>query len=146
MRIGPGVFITPAPAEVSTPSGNTSNAVAIAVPVVVVAVLVLLGAACVVTWRKRGRVPVFGSEGVVGKRLSGAGYGVRKSRSERVGPSLPPGGVAAWGADNKSETNVGVELTDRDSWSPTGTGAAAAHEGAGRNVFREEVERQARMG
>ncbi len=145
MRIGPEVFITPAPAEVSTPTGNATNAVAIAVPVVVVAVLVLLGAVCVVTWRKRGRVPVFGSEGVVGKRLSGAGYGVRKSRSERVGPSLP-GGVAAWGADNKSETNVAVELTDRDSWSPTGRGPTAAREGAGRNVFREEVERQARLG
>jgi hypothetical protein len=36
---------------------------------------------------------------------------------------------------------VGIQLTDRDSWSPTGRSAEQ-----GRNVFREEVARQERLG
>ncbi|KAH6640223.1 hypothetical protein F5144DRAFT_559692 [Chaetomium tenue] len=53
------------------------------------------------------------------------------------------GGSVPWGGDdNKSETDVGIQLTDRASWSPT-TGRGAA--GGGRNVFREEIERQERL-
>jgi hypothetical protein len=145
-RDGPSSGVTPG----GSGSGG-SSAVAIAVPVVVVAVLVILGAFCVLSWRKSGQVPVIGAI----KRRSASGYGVRQSRAERVGVGAAGAGVGAgpgagpWG-DNKSETNVGIQLTDRDSWSPTGRTAVGAElrsggGGDGRNVFRDEVERQARM-
>lgn len=155
-RVGPTVFIT---AEAGsggsvTPGGDGSgggrgtNVVAIAVPVVVVGVLLLLGALCFASWRKHGRLPLVG--GAVARRRSSGGYGVRQSRSERTG-GVDRGGDAApgqWGgaggADNKSETDVGIQLTDRDSWSPTGRSPGAAPSG-GRNVFREELDRQAQL-
>ncbi|KAG7285742.1 hypothetical protein NEMBOFW57_008036 [Staphylotrichum longicolle] len=125
-RVGPTVYVTAAPPAAGEDTagggggegGATRSVVGIAVPVVIVAVLALLGAACAVSWRRTGHMPF---AGVVMRRRSAAG-----------------GGGAATG-DNKSETNVGIQLTDRDSWSPTGRTA-------GRNVFREEVERQARLG
>lgn len=57
----------------------------------------------------------------------GAGYGVRQSRTERVG-----GGARGVGED---KAGGGIQLTDRESWSPT----------AGKNVFREELQRQQRQ-
>ena len=98
--------------------------------------------------------PVLGS--VLGGRGKGAGGGVGGGNGEGVsgfggdvggggnrgvvgGGAVPWGGGAGWG-DNKSETEVGIQLTDRASWSPTGRTA-----GGGRNVFREEIERQERL-
>lgn len=150
-RVGPTVYVTAAPpgagedtAAGGGGTGGTRSVVGIVVPVVIVAVLALLGAACAVSWRRTGHMPF---AGMVMRRRSAGGYGARQSRSERVGSGT---GAGAWGGgagagggaatgDNKSETNVGIQLTDRDSWSPTGRTA-------GRNVFREEVERQARLG
>lgn len=73
-------------------------------------------------------MPILGSLGRR-KTRGGEGYGIGHSRSQRVGET-------AAGTDRK--VNAGeVELTDRDSWSPTGSPQA-------RNVFREEVSRQER--
>jgi len=79
-------------------------------------------------------VPILG-----GRRRSGSGgYGVGQSRSQRVGV-VPAGG--GFGGNDKQGPNVGIQLTDRDSWSPTTPSQAA-----GRNVFREELRRQERQG
>lgn len=137
---GPSVYVTlssPSDEGMAPASGGSGgggggggggpNVAAIAVPVVIVVALLLVGGACYASWRRRGTVPVLAA--LKRRSTGGAGYGARQSRSERMG------------ADNKSETDVGVELTDRDSWSPTARTATG-----GRNVFREEVERQARLG
>ncbi|KAK4151581.1 hypothetical protein C8A00DRAFT_17035 [Chaetomidium leptoderma] len=155
-RIGPTVFITNPSSPGSSEGdqgggGGGPNIVAIAVPVIVVGVLLLLlGVLCFFFWRKHGHLPCMG-----GRRRSQAsssgGYGVRQSRSERVGQQQhhhqqqehQQQQQGPWG-DNKSETDVGIQLTDRESWSPTGRSAGVAGEG-GRNVFREEVARQARL-
>ncbi|GAB1315409.1 hypothetical protein MFIFM68171_05619 [Madurella fahalii] len=144
---GPSVYVTSSGASMGPAPGGSGgggggpNAAAIAVPVVVVVVVLLVGGACFASWRRRGTVPVLAA--LRRRSTGGAGYGVRQSRSERVGPT-GAGGRGGWGAggvaDNKSETDVGVELTDRDSWSPTARNATG-----GRNVFREEVERQERQ-
>ncbi|KXX82745.1 hypothetical protein MMYC01_200837 [Madurella mycetomatis] len=132
---GPLVYVTSSDEGMAPASGESGsggpNAAAIAVPVVVVVALLLVGGACYASWRRRGTVPVLAA--LKRRSTGGAGYGARQSRSERMG-------AAAVRADNKSETDVGVELTDRDSWSPTARTATG-----GRNVFREEVERQERQ-
>lgn len=109
------------------------SAVVIAVPVVVGLVVLALVGFCVWSWRRTGTWPLVGALGGKGNRRSG-GYGERQSRSERVGGAA----VGGLGTD-KAAPNVGIQLTDRDSWSPTGTGNS-------RNVFREEVQRQQRTG
>jgi hypothetical protein len=132
------------------PSGSggtpTNTIVAIAVPVIVITILLLFSGLCFFSYRRHGTIPLLStlrnrkrrSTGGVGGG-GGARYGVRQSRAERMGTG------AAVPRDNKSETDVGggVELTDRDSWSPTYTArSAAGGEGRGRNVFREELARQ----
>jgi hypothetical protein len=72
-------------------------------------------------------VPILGALGSR-KTGGGEGYGIGQSRSQRAGETV--------GTDRKVNAG-GVELTDRDSWSPTGSPQ-------GRNVFREEVSRQER--
>ncbi|KAK4466828.1 hypothetical protein QBC42DRAFT_165854 [Cladorrhinum samala] len=162
---GPTVFITAAP----TASGSSSddddgiNVIAIAVPIIIVVLLLALLGFCFVKWKRTGRVPLIGavmsSGSRMGRRMSSrsfsAGYGVGKSKSQRTGTAsgttaVEPGddrGPYGVGRDDKSETDIGgggggVELTDRDSWgtrrSPTSPSSK------GRNVFREELERQAR--
>ncbi|KAK4237812.1 hypothetical protein C8A03DRAFT_15694 [Achaetomium macrosporum] len=148
--VGPTVYITPGSGSISPGAGgggSSTHAAAIAVPVVIAAVLALLAAFSAVSWRRTGHVPLIGGLAAQMKKRRGAsGYGVRQSRSERVGSSYGAGAVWAGnrgGGDSKSETNVDIQLTDRDSWSPTAGGGGAT---GGRNVFREEVERQARLG
>jgi hypothetical protein len=143
------VYVTPDYNPDDDLKNNTPNLVNIAVPVVVVGTFLLITLLCFLSWRRTGVLPLIGIR--VGKRAGGgtsggrrSGYGVRQSRAERVGQhqdAAAAAGVGAgvWRADNKSETDVGIQLTDRESWSPTGRGP-------GRNVFREEVERQARLG
>lgn len=135
---GPTVLVVSgtAPAAGGSPDGSGSgksgpSAVAIAVPVVVAAVVLLLVGLCVWSWRRHGTVPIVGALGKV-RRRSG-GYGVRQSHSERTGAR--GAGLAAGGSIGSDK--AGIQLTDRDSWSPTGTGHT-------RNVFREEVQRQER--
>lgn len=164
-RTGPSVFIAE---EGSAPrsgggSGNDRhgrpNVIAIAVPVVVVCVLLLLVALCFVSWRRHGHLPFIGALPFLWRRgsssrrrsslLSSAGHawpgatgGGQPQEGWGNGAGRDGGGFAATSTrggpvrgEDKSETDVGIQLTDRDSWSPTGR----------RNVFREEVERQARL-
>ncbi len=144
--IGPTVLIVrgPPPAQNSGSGGGTGKSVpvvAIAVPVVIAVVLLILGTFCVWSWKRHGTVPLVGAALGKGKRSS-QGYGVRQSRSDRVGGGGGAGGGAAGfdlgSSDKQGGANVGIQLTDRESWSPTGTGS--------RNVFREELERQQRQG
>ncbi|KAL2264573.1 hypothetical protein VTJ83DRAFT_7083 [Remersonia thermophila] len=122
--------------------GSGLNVLAIALPLSIVAVLLVAFGLCYTRYRRTGAVPLFGAAVTkLRRRSTGGGYGVRQSRAERTG-SVAAGagiGVGARGAapDNKSETDVdgGIQLTDRESWSPR----------SGRNVFREEVERQAKV-
>ncbi|KAK4168160.1 hypothetical protein QBC43DRAFT_309783 [Cladorrhinum sp. PSN259] len=142
--VGPTVYIARRPADSVQKSsgGGGVNVIAIAVPVIIVVLLLAFIGYCFVKWRKTGSVPFVGA---VMKRRS-TGYGVGKSRSQRVGrvdnSVAQPGdrGPYTGGAGLDKETAVeggAVELTDRDSWgSPTSS--------KGRNLFREEVERQER--
>jgi len=137
--LGPTVLVVsgtpPAAGGSSDGSGSRKSgpsAVAIAVPVVVAAVVLLLAGLCVWSWRRHGTVPIVGALGKVRRRSSG--YGVRQSHSERTG-ARDGAGLAAGGGIGSDK--AGIQLTDRDSWSPTGT----RHTG---NVFREEVRRQER--
>jgi hypothetical protein len=154
-RVGPTVFVTPEKEEGEVP-WKGPNLVTIVLPVVLVGGFLLLSLLCFVSWRRTGKVPLLqGAAGRLRRRSTGGGYGVGQSRSQRVGGDARAGagaggaaGAGPWGGatggDNKSETDVGIQLTDRGSWSPTARGAGPA-EGGGRNVFREEVERQERM-
>ncbi|KAB5566711.1 hypothetical protein GE09DRAFT_1218968 [Coniochaeta sp. 2T2.1] len=134
---GPTVIVTSTPFSggPGQHEGKKTNVVAIAVPVVIVVVVLLLAGLCVWSWRRHGTVPVLGAL----KRRStggGQGYGIRQSATQRTG-----GGGAAppvVGAVGDKKHVAGVELTDRDSWSP------GASPRGGNNVFREEMERQRR--
>ncbi|KAM7196970.1 Protein of unknown function (DUF4448) domain containing protein [Rhypophila sp. PSN 637] len=119
---------------------DKSYAAAIAVPIIVVILLIALGGFCFFKWKRNGvlPVPVFSR-----KRNStgggGAGYGERQSRAQRVGSGGFGGATDdKQGAKGAGGPNVGIQLTDRDSWSPTTATSAPA----GRNVFREEIQRQ----
>ncbi|KAK3332850.1 hypothetical protein B0T19DRAFT_112435 [Cercophora scortea] len=137
-RVGPRVQVIN-PQSSSTPDSSSDshvNAAAIAVPVILAVIILLVGGLCFRSWRKTGVVPLIG--GAASRRQSG--YGERRSRSERVG-----GGVVV--GDDKP--GAGIQLTDRDSWSPTAPshirlGSDAVGQGR-TNVFREEVERQQRQ-
>jgi len=133
---GPTVIVTSTPLEEGHHKSKT-NVVAIAVPIVIVVVFLILAGLCVWSWRRHGTVPVLGAL----KRRStvggGQGYGIRQSAAQRTGGAAPPV-VGGAGTGDKKTGGVGVELTDRDSWSPTGTSPR------GGNVFREEMERQQR--
>jgi hypothetical protein len=134
---GPTVYVKYPPPLVPIKSGNGPSVVAIAVPVVIAVVLLLLAGLCFWSWRRHGTVPLVGSLGKVRRRSSG--YGVRKSASERVGRGAKGVGGGAFGVpSDKPGPNINIQLTDRDSWSPTGTGNM-------RNVFREEMQRQERQ-
>ncbi|KAK3401688.1 hypothetical protein B0T20DRAFT_120680 [Sordaria brevicollis] len=135
---------------VTSPGLSTGKKIAISVPVAIVSVLVLGGLIAFAVWgyKKNGHVPFIG--GLFGKRRGGggggggSGYGVRKSYSERVGKRDVAGveeGVTRGAGDFKSGGGGGVELTDRESWSPTSPTSARLN---GENVFRAEVERQER--
>ncbi|KHE80323.1 hypothetical protein GE21DRAFT_1218700 [Neurospora crassa] len=148
---------------VGDPGGlSKGKKIAISVPVAIVFLLVLGGLIAFAVWgyRKKGAVPwvggLFGTRrGGPGGRGGGSGYGVRKSYSERVGgkrgagagvSGFEEGMIATRGAgDNKGGGGGGggggVELTDRDSWSPTSPTSARL---GGVNVFRAEIERQER--
>lgn len=136
---GPTVVVTSTPFEDSGGKGDDKpNVAAIAVPIVVIIVFLALAGLCVWSWRRNGTVPVLGAL----KRRStggGEGYGIRQSRAQRVGNGAGVS-VVGVGADKKAAV-VPVELTDRDSWSPTGTSPSGP---GGRNVFREELQRQER--
>ena len=163
-RTGPSVFIAEEGSAPHSGGGSGSdrrgpNVIAIAVPVVVVCVLLLLVALCFVSWRRHGHLPFIGALPFLRRRgsssrrrsslLSSAGHawpgatgGGQPQEGWGNGAGGGGGGFAAASTrggpvrgDDKSETDVGIQLTDRDSWSPTGR----------RNVFREELERQARL-
>ena len=124
---GHAVLITSTPLAVS--GGSGVSALAIALPVVIGVVALGLLGFCVWSWRRHGRVPLLGGLGAKRRSRSGQGYGVRQSHSQRTG-----GGAAS----GKKGGGVGIQLTPTESWSPT----SPSH---GRNVFREEVERQERQ-
>lgn len=123
----------PNPEPSASGGGNGTNLLAIVLPIVIIAILIGLAGFCFLFRRRKGRWPVIGERA----RSSGSGYtgqGGRRVQEDQVGRGVVTG-------DNKSETNIGVELTDRDSWSPTSPNSPSR----GRNVFREEVERQERL-
>ncbi|KAM7208372.1 Protein of unknown function (DUF4448) domain containing protein [Naviculisporaceae sp. PSN 640] len=135
---GPEILIAPELDERhdDDDGGDKSYTAAIAVPIIVVILLVGFGGFCLFKRKRQGAWPVIG--GVIGRRKSasgggGGGYGERQSRSQRVGS----GGVIGGGTPfDGSSDKQGIQLTDRDSWSPTAASAP------GRNVFREEIRRQ----
>ncbi|KAK4211525.1 hypothetical protein QBC37DRAFT_426815 [Rhypophila decipiens] len=116
---------------------DKSYAAAIAVPIIVVILLIALGGFCFFKYKKTGLfpVPAFSRKRNSTGGGGGAGYGERQSRAQRVGSG-------SFGATNDKQgaqaNTVGIQLTDRDSWSPT----TAASAPSGRNVFREEIQRQ----
>ncbi|KAJ9133883.1 hypothetical protein NKR23_g10492 [Pleurostoma richardsiae] len=120
---GPAVTVSDAAADVSPHGGSSGKTVAIAVPVVIGVVALLAAGFCLWSWRRHGRILGFGGGSSSGGGKSGQGYGVRQSRSQRVGGAAVP---------VDTDKSRGIQLTDRESWSPT----------QGRNVFREEIERQ----
>jgi len=133
--LGPTVYVTyPPKLSPAKSGGGGPSVIAIAVPVVIAVVVLLLGGLCFWSWKRHGTVPLVGSLGKV--RRQSSGYGVRKSASERVGRGVGGGGFGV--PSDKPGPNINIQLTDRDSWSPTGTGNS-------RNVFREEVQRQERQ-
>ncbi|RKU49162.1 hypothetical protein DL546_008511 [Coniochaeta pulveracea] len=133
---GPSVIITKNSQNYSPTSATKhhhTNVAAIVVPIIVVVVLILMIGLCVFSWRRTGTVPVLGAL----KRRStagGAGYGERQSRSQRLGAGADP--VVGRPA-SRVKSAAGVELTDRDSWSPSTSPR-------GGNVFRQELQRQER--
>ncbi|KAK4222039.1 hypothetical protein QBC38DRAFT_490795 [Podospora fimiseda] len=141
---GPTVFISsPLPKEKESSKGI--NIIAIAVPLIIVLLLLALLGFCFIKWRKTGQIPFVGAV-VKRTRRASTGYGIGKSKSQRIGNAgvtAAPGDRGPYntaggrGLDKETAVEGGVELTDRDSWgSPTSP--------KGRNVFREEVERQER--
>ena len=113
LKIGPNITVS---GVAKSSGGSSPNTAAIAVPVILV-VLIILGAGfCIWSWRRHGHVLGFGKK-------KSQGYGERQSRSQRTGT------INTTDATDKSR---GIQLTDRESWSPT----------QGRNVFREEIQRQ----
>ncbi|KAK0742721.1 hypothetical protein B0T18DRAFT_168872 [Schizothecium vesticola] len=128
------VIVEGSPPPPSTGEGKKGgvNIAAVVVPVVVGVLVAMAVGVCCWSWKRKGTVPVLG--GLMKRRSGGggggAGYGVRQSRSERVG-----GGARGVGDD---KAGGGIQLTDRESWSPTAPTA-------GKNVFREELQRQQRQ-
>lgn len=122
-RGGLALTVIPAPA-----GGSGVSPLAIALPVVIAVVLLGLAGFCFWSWRRHGRLPLIGA---LASRRQSQGYGVRKSHSQRTGAaaglSVGTGAGAA-----RAKGGAGIQLTPRESWSPT----------QGRNVFREEIRRQ----
>jgi hypothetical protein len=139
--VGPVVSIVPAPLTSASGSVSSSKALVIALPIVIGLCVLALATACVWSWRRHGRVPLLGG---LGRRAS-QGYGVRQSKAERV-----RSGSGFSIKTDKVAPTVDIQLTDRDSWSPTSPSQAKMDEGnlvgQGRNVFREELRRQEREG
>lgn len=117
ITIGPNITISGV--ADSSSGGSHTNTVAIAVPIVLGLVAILFAGFCLWSWRRHGQVLCFG-------RKKAQGYGERQSRSQRA---------EAAPVDPTDKTR-GIQLTDRESWSPT----------QGRNVFREEIQRQEQAG
>ncbi|KAK0628744.1 hypothetical protein B0T17DRAFT_614621 [Bombardia bombarda] len=148
--LGPTVYISNSPAPAPAPAASSDqdddddddshvNIAAIVIPVIIAAAILALAAFCLISWRRNGVVPIIGK--LNSKRSSG--YGVRQGRSERVGAAVP---VVGAGAGVVSNDKQGIQLTDRESWSPTRPGHTrfgSDAEGQGRtNLFREEIQRQ----
>lgn len=140
---GPSITITQTKSQGDDHGGGGGgvSAVTVAVPIVIVIVLLILGGMCFCSWRRHGTLPLIGALGGAGRRQSrnsgGQGYGVRQSRSQRVGGDNGMG-------NDKNMPDSGIQLTDRDSWSPTSGGRSGG--APGRNVFREEMQRQQEWG
>jgi hypothetical protein len=134
------------PVDEESSGGNSSpgaaKVVTIAVPVVLAVVFLIILGLCLWSWRRHGHVPLIGSRF---SRKSRQGYGIGKSGPQRVGSGV---GQTAEG-DQKISTNVGIQLTERDSWSPRSprdSGNTVSSDerrpAQERNVFREELRRQ----
>ncbi|EFX05693.1 hypothetical protein CMQ_3762 [Grosmannia clavigera kw1407] len=131
---GPAVVITSAKHSLS--SGHHVSALAVALPVVLGLAAIVLLCFCAWSWRRYGRVlPCCGGGG----RRDAAGN--QNTRTTSFLQQQPRMGVStvvshdAVGGSGKAEPAAAtdIQLTDRDSWSPThGT----------TNVFRAELRRQ----
>lgn len=144
---GPRVTITRdsmlPPASPSGTGGPLS--LLIAVPVVFALLLALVGGYCCWSYRRKGVIP--GAAAVARLRRRSAagggrgsqGYGVGQSRSERtVARDVGPGdSFRAHQQPDDKTGGPGIQLTSRESWSPTSPTSPS-----GRNVFREEIRRQ----
>ncbi|TLD30372.1 hypothetical protein PspLS_02660 [Pyricularia sp. CBS 133598] len=148
---GPRVVITN---DVMWPVHNASSnrspgslPTVVVVPIVVVLV-VAIGIYCFWSYRKKATVPLAAAFANLKQRLGrghgSQGYGVRKSRPQRTGTANPTQDVEALRVAARGDSfrvnyqpedkTPGIQLTSSDSWSPTST--------SGRNVFREEIQRQ----
>lgn len=114
---GPSIIISKsAPSYDVSPENSSENhgrTIAIAVSVMVSAVSLVLVAFVVWSWKRHGHVFGIGGRG-------------RKNRQDPKRTSSRS--TFGWPEDKNRE----VELTHRESWSPT----------QGRNVFRDEIQRQ----
>lgn len=133
-HLGPVVWVVNSTAlndttgDGDTDSGGSSHkliAIPIALSIALAIAVLVLAVLCYRTYRRRGTLPLLGT---LSRRRSGAGYGERQSRAQRA-------------VDGGTGKNIGIQLTDRESWSP-GRGGGEAPSGQGRNVFREELRRQ----
>jgi hypothetical protein len=121
----------------STEGASATSPLAIALPLVFGVVALTFLCICCYSWRRHGRL--HGAGLVRGTSVRSNGYGVRQSLKQRLS-----GGVMN---NDKPVPNAGIQLTDRASWSPTSPSDARLHDsayGQGRNVFREELQRQDR--
>ena len=141
MRLaGPTVHVaTPNPSQGSSGSSGVSPVV-IAIPIVV-GLLVLATAVLVLLRYRRASGRPLRIFGIGPKR--GSSYGDRNARPEQVDPNF----AQRFAKGDKPSPDI--QLTDRDSWSPTTLNAAYTggngHE-QGRNLFREELQRQEQVG
>ena len=127
-RGGSALTVIPAPA-----TRTSVSPLAIALPVVIGVVVLGLAGFCFWSWRRHGQLPLIGA---LASRRRAQGYGVRKSHSQRTGAaaglSVGTGAGAGAAGARGGKSGAGIQLTPRESWSPT----------QGRNVFREEIRRQ----
>lgn len=141
-KAGPTVYVVRESAVPVDRAASGVNAIAVAVPVAIGSVILFAIIFFFWRWRQGKGMPF----GAFKRRSTAQGYGVRQSRSERVGG----GGLGGTGVpDDKPAPSVGIQLTDRDSWSPTSPTAprlGGNDSQQGRNVFREELRRQERQG
>ncbi len=140
-QAGPTVYVT-SPNASQAPSGSSGvSAVVIAVPIVVGLLVLATAVLVLLRYRRASGRPlrIFGT----GPKPGSSSYGDRNARPEQVDPNF----ATRFAKGDKPSPDI--QLTDRDSWSPTTLNAAYTggnERDQGRNIFRDELRRQEQMG